>query len=149
MIQFDPASGAKSREAVGGSRIYSGCPFVAARLVAALVVVFAAGALMPTRSAFGQNGAHVTAVAPVSGKVGDQVTVTGTDLGKTTVVAVFLSDDKNDYKATLVDQEATKIVFKVPPVRDGDYNVSIQVGENILIQPVRFSAGAVTAVVAP
>lgn len=119
--------------------------FAAARLMAALIIIFAAGALMPTRSVSAQNNSRVTAVEPTSRKTGDQVTISGEGLGKATVVAVFLSDDKNDYKAAVVDQEANKIVFKVPRVRDGDYNVSIQVGGSILIQPVRFSAGAVTA----
>jgi IPT/TIG domain len=106
--------------------------------------LFAAYAFTRMSSVFGQSNSHVTAVYPASGKLGDQVTITGEDLGKSTLVAVFLSDDKNDYKATVVDQEATKIVFKVPRVKDGDYDVSIQVGGNILIQPVRFSAGPAT-----
>jgi len=51
---------------------------------------------------------------------------------------LFLSDDKTDYKATLVEQAADKIVMKVPQVKPGDYDVSIQVGTRILNEPVRF-----------
>jgi hypothetical protein len=51
---------------------------------------------------------------------------------------VYLSDDKSDYKAALVEQAGDKIVVKVPRVKAGNYNVSIQVGNNIYIQPVRF-----------
>lgn len=86
-----------------------------------------------------QNSPHVTGVDPAEGKVNDSVTVAGDNLGKETVVGVFLSDDKNDYKATIVDQAADKIVMKVPQVKAGAYNVSVQVGDKILILPVRFT----------
>ncbi len=75
---------------------------------------------------------------PSSGKVNDTVTVAGENLAKTEVSAVFLSDDKNDYKATVVDQTAEKIVIKVPQVKPGGYNVSIQVGDKLFIKPVKF-----------
>mgnify|MGYP001555400461 CR=1 FL=1 len=51
---------------------------------------------------------------------------------------VFESD-KVDYKATIVNQAADKIVMKIPQVKPGGYNVSIQVGNGILIEPVRFT----------
>jgi len=60
-------------------------------------------------------------------------------LGKETVTNVFLSDDMMDYKAVVVEQTAAKIVAKVPKVKPGSYNVSIQVGNNIFIQPVRYT----------
>jgi IPT/TIG domain len=93
-------------------------------------------ALLPASA---QTNSRIAAVDPTSGKVNDTVTVTGDSLGKTAVSGVFLSDDQNDHKATIVDQEAGKIVFKVPQVKAGDYNVSIQVGNSLLIQPVRFT----------
>ena len=86
-----------------------------------------------------QGNPQVTGVDPASGKVNDDVTITGDNLGKATVVAVFLSDDKTDYKATIVDQSADKIVMKVPQVKAGGYNISVQVGTNILIKPVKFT----------
>lgn len=82
---------------------------------------------------------HITAVDPASGKVNDTVTVTGTNLGKGSVTAVFLSDDKSDYKATLVEQAAEKLVFKVPQVKAGSYNLSVQIGTQILILPTHFT----------
>lgn len=88
--------------------------------------------------AFAQVSPRVTGVEPSASKVGDSVTVTGENLGKDSVSAVFLSDDKIDYKATLVEQSAEKIVMKVPQVKPGDYNVSIQVGNKIFIEPVKF-----------
>jgi hypothetical protein len=99
-----------------------------------LVAMFA----IPLIPAAAQQGAHISAVDPGTGKVNDPVTATGSLLAKTNVVGIFLSDDKNDYKATIVSQDAEKIVFKVPEVKAGDYNVSIQVGGNLLIQPVKF-----------
>jgi hypothetical protein len=85
-----------------------------------------------------QNPAKVTAVEPASGKVNDQVTVTGENLGKESVSAVFLSDANDDYKAALVEQEDQKILLKIPEVKAGNYNLSIQVKDRILILPVRF-----------
>lgn len=84
------------------------------------------------------QGSRVTGVDPTSGKVDDTVTVAGENLGKGAVSAAFLSDDKTDYKATLVEQDGEKIVMKVPHVKPGSYNISIQTGNTILIQPVRF-----------
>ena len=96
------------------------------------VTIFIAGI------ALAQAPSKVSAVDPANGKVNDTVTVTGQNLGKESVSAVFLSDDKLDYKAAVTDQSAEKIVIKVPKVKSGDYNVSIQVGDRILIEPVKF-----------
>jgi hypothetical protein len=86
-----------------------------------------------------QNVPKVTAVDPGTGKVNDSVTLTGENLGKATVSGVFLSDDKDDYKAILVEQETGKIVLKVPQVKSGGYNISIQEGDKILILPLHFT----------
>ena len=85
-----------------------------------------------------QGSPRIVGVEPSAGKVNDTLTVTGENLGKESVAGFLLSDDKTDYKAALVEQAAGKVVFKVPQVKAGDYNVSIQVGNNILIQPIRF-----------
>lgn len=106
---------------------------VSAILAFALFFVFT---LLPATA---QTNSRITAVDPTSGKVNDTITVTGDSLGKSAVSGVFLSDDQNDHKASIVDQETGKIVFKVPEVKAGDYNVSIQVGNSLLIQPVRFT----------
>jgi hypothetical protein len=100
---------------------------------------FLAPAILAAALAFAQTSPHVTAVDPASGKVNDSVTVTGQNLGKDTVVGVFLSDNKDDYKATITDQADDKIVMKVPQVKAGDYKVSLQAGDRILIMPVRFT----------
>jgi IPT/TIG domain len=86
-----------------------------------------------------QSSPHITAVDPVSGKVNDVVTVTGESLEKTQVTSVYLSNDKDDFKASVVSQDSAKIVMKIPDVKPGGYNVSIQTGNAIFIQPVRFT----------
>ena len=100
---------------------------------------FVLGALLLSPLVFAQATAKISGVEPASGKVNDSVTVTGEGLGKSSVAAVFLSDDKSDFKAAIVDQSGEKIVIKVPQVKPGGYNVSIQVGTGILIEPVRFT----------
>jgi len=86
-----------------------------------------------------QETARVTGVDPANGKSNDTITVSGENLGKGHVAAVFLSDDKDDFKATIVSQEADKIVIKVPAVKPGSYNISIQAANAILIQPIKFT----------
>jgi hypothetical protein len=70
--------------------------------------------------------------------VNDTVTVSGSNLGKASVSSVFLSDDKSDFKATIVEQGDDKITMKVPQVKAGDYNISVQVGDKLFIKPVKF-----------
>lgn len=96
-------------------------------------------ALLLSLAALAQTAPKITGVDPAMGKVNDSITVSGANLAKDSVTAIFLSDDKTDYKATIVNQEADKIVMKVPQVKPGGYNVSIQVGNGILIEPVRFT----------
>ena len=88
---------------------------------------------------FAQGSPSITSVDPPSGKVSDTITVTGTNLAKPHVSAVFLSDRTTDHKATVVEETDDKIVLKVPQVSPGDYNISVQVGNSIFIQPVRFT----------
>lgn len=107
--------------------------FVAGLAIAAIVV---APGLLPAQTAT----PHITAVTPDSGKSNDSITITGENLGKDKVAAVFLSDAKLDHKAVVVDQEATKIVIKVPDnLKPGDYNISMQEGPAIYIEPVIFT----------
>jgi hypothetical protein len=100
--------------------------------------VFLAAIVLLAPLIFAQSTPQVTGVEPQSGKVNDSVTVSGQNLGKDAVSAVYLSDDKNDYRATVVEQKAEKIVVKVPQVKSGNYNVSIQVGDKLFIKPIRF-----------
>lgn len=94
--------------------------------------------LLTTPFAFAQGSPKVTSVDPAMGKVNDTVSVIGENLGKGSVSAVFLSDDKNDSKASVVEQAAGKITIKIPQVKSGSYNISVQTGDKIMILPVRF-----------
>jgi IPT/TIG domain-containing protein len=89
--------------------------------------------------AWAQAGPKLTGVDPNAGKVGDTCTITGENLGKDTVNAVLVSDEEKDYPAEVVSQEASKIVMKVPKVKAGGYNISIKIGNNIYIQPIRYT----------
>lgn len=97
-----------------------------------------AGLLISASIVIAQNAPQITSVDPSSGKVNDTVVVSGTNLGKSSVGSVYLSDDKNDYKATIVDQSDEKITVKVPQVKPGEYNVSLEVGDKLFIKPVKF-----------
>ena len=100
--------------------------------------VILAGLVLFSSLAVAQNAPQVTGVDPASGKVNDTVTVSGSNLGKASVTSVYLSDDKNDYKVAIEDQSDEKITMKVPQVKPGDYNVSVQVGDKLFIKPVKF-----------
>ena len=100
--------------------------------------VILAAVILFSSLAVAQNAPQVTGVDPASGKVNDTVTVSGSNLGKASVSSVFLSDDKNDYKAAIEEQSDDKITMKVPQVKPGDYNISVQVGDKLFIKPVKF-----------
>ena len=104
---------------------------------------FLAATLFLAQMVVAQGRPHVTAVDPQAGKANDSVTLMGEnlgkDLGKDAVTGVFLSDDTTDHEAMVTEQPADKIVVKVPSVKAGSYNVSIKVGDQILILPLRFN----------
>ena len=102
-------------------------------------LTFLAAVVLLSPLIFAQSGPQVTGIDPSSGKVNDNVTVSGENLAKGSVSGVFLSNDKEDFKAAIVEQSADKIVVKVPQVKAGNYNVAIQVGDKILIKPLRFT----------
>jgi len=103
------------------------------------LTAFATVLLLPLRFTLAQSSPSVKTVDPTSGKVNDSISVEGENLGKGVVSAVYLSDDKSDYRAVIVQQANDKIVLKIPQVKPGDYNVSVQAGAAIYIQPVRFT----------
>jgi hypothetical protein len=100
--------------------------------------IFLAGIVLFSSLAVAQNSPTVTTVDPALGKVNDTITVSGSNVGKESVSAVYLSDEKNDYKSTIIDQSNDKITMKVPQVRAGSYNISLQVGDKLFIKPVKF-----------
>src|SRR5579862_3064779 len=92
------------------------------------LTLFAAAVLL-SPLLFAQGGAQITSVDPSSGKVNDTVTVAGQNLGKESVASIYLSDDKDDFQATIVEQSDEKIVMKVPQVKSGSYHVSVLTGK--------------------
>jgi hypothetical protein len=114
------------------------CPNKLLRAGGALLALIAL-LVVPARPIAAQGSPSVTAVDPASGKPNEVITVSGQSLEKSHVSAVFLSDDKDDHKAVVVTQADDKITIKVPEVKPGDYNISIQSGNAIFIQPVRFT----------
>jgi IPT/TIG domain-containing protein len=116
-----------------------GARFLRIAIIVLVVAGLAALFVITLMPATAQTNSRITSVDPTTGKANDSVTANGEALAKGTVSGIFLSDDQNDHKATIVDQEADKIVFKIPDVKAGGYNVSIQVGNSLLIQPVRFT----------
>jgi hypothetical protein len=87
----------------------------------------------------GQGSPRVTSVAPTAAKIGANVTVIGENLGKANVAGVFVSNSSDDFPATVVEQTDGKLIIKIPKVKAGDYNISIQVKTDILIQPIRLA----------
>ncbi len=102
------------------------------------LTLFAAAVLL-SPLLLAQGGAQITSVDPSSGKVNDSVTVTGQNLGKASVPSIYLSDDKDDFQATIVEQSDEKIVMKVPQVKSGSYHISVLAGKTIIIKPIRFT----------
>jgi spermidine/putrescine-binding protein len=108
------------------------------RLSMGLVVLVLAAALLAT-AAWAQGSPRVTGVEPATVKVGANITVKGENLTKDNVAGVFVSNSSDDFPATIVEQGGSKIIVKIPKVKAGDYNISIQVKADILIQPIRLT----------
>jgi hypothetical protein len=53
-------------------------------------------------------------VEPTVAEHGDLVKVTGENLDRANVAALYLTDGKNDTRVVVVEQSPTEIVFKVP-----------------------------------
>ena len=134
-MTFYSANGRGARRAAVYSR-GTGCGRNRARGIGQWALL--AGLLVSACIVIAQNAPQVNSVDPSTGKANDSVVLSGSNLGKAAVSSVYLSDDKNDYKTTIVDQNDDKITVKVPQVKAGDYNISLQVGDKLFIKPVKF-----------
>ena len=56
----------------------------------------------------------MTVVNPDTAKSGDLVSIEGSNLGKTNVAGLFLTDGSKDWKCDIVEQSEGAIKFKVP-----------------------------------
>ncbi|HVX66294.1 MAG TPA: hypothetical protein VHA11_06825 [Bryobacteraceae bacterium] len=72
------------------------------------VVLFGAAVLLA------QAVPQMKSVEPDTAKSGDVLTVTGENLDQGNVADVFLTDGKNDFKATITAQENASLKMKVP-----------------------------------
>ena len=104
------------------------------RLHFVAAILLLAGSLLPA-----QGPPRLSGVEPTTGKSGATATAIGENLGKPNVIAVFLSDANTDHKVVVIEQTSEKIVFRVPAIKAATYNVSLQVKNDIFIQPVRFT----------
>ena len=67
---------------------------------------------------------RITSVEPASGKVGDELTALGENLGKAYAAELYLTDGTTDFKVAITDQTATAIKFKIPSeVKPGRYSL--------------------------
>ena len=76
-------------------------------------------------------------VEPGTAKAGDEITVTGENLGKDLVTEVYLTDRTNKTKVTLTEQTDTTIKFKVPAtLKAGKYYLMVlaNMAEPLLIE---------------
>ena len=80
---------------------------------------------------------------PISGKVGDQVSITGTGFGSSKPLTVTWGGDNIDGTGLTTTAEGTfNIAFKVPPVKGGSYNISISDGTITKTQTFTVAASA-------
>lgn len=74
-------------------------------------------------SAF-QGFPRCTAVDPDTAKTGDTVNVTCTNVSKTTVADLYLTDGKDDTKIAVMEHNDDKITFQVPRIKPGRYHIA-------------------------
>jgi hypothetical protein len=90
-----------------------------------------------------QTMPKMATVEPASGKIGDQLTVSGENLEKKNVAEIFLTDGKDDVKLPIVEQTATAIKFKIPPnAKTGRFALMILTAgadPKLIEQPVRLT----------
>ena len=86
-------------------------------------------------------GPRLTSVEPNAGKPGDELVVSGQNLGSSNVTKLFLTAGGKDYEVKMKEQTSDSIRFTIPEkVEFGGYNLMIQTGgvtPTLLEQPVR------------
>lgn len=85
-----------------------------------------------------QTFSRVASVEPDTAKVGDTATAKGENLAKAKIGEIYLTDGKNDVKATITDQSDTEITFKVPKIQPGRYRLMLVTAkkDSMIEQPV-------------
>jgi hypothetical protein len=89
-------------------------------IVLLIVAAFLVPALVSARDP--QPTPLIRVVEPATAKAGEEVTVTGDNLGKDLVLEVYLTDRTDKTKVAVIEQNATTIKFKVPAsIKPGKY----------------------------
>lgn len=86
----------------------------------------------------------MSSVEPASGKVGDLLTIRGTNLGPNNVSALYLTDGTTDIKVAIVEQAAEFIRFKIPSqAKAGRFALMILTGtgsdQRLVEQPIKIT----------
>lgn len=91
-----------------------------------LTALWQAAALLLTVSSalWGQSYPRCTAVDPETAKVGDTVSITCSNVDKSTVADLYLTDGKADTKIAVMERNEDKIKFQVPRLKPGRYHVA-------------------------
>lgn len=110
-------------------------------IVAVLLALFLPIAL-PAESTMPQ----MTSVEPGSGISGDVLAITGEKLDQNNVVAVYLTDGKNDVKVVITEQTATSIKFRIPAeAKPGRFALMVLTGgkePKLIEEPVKVTVEA-------
>jgi hypothetical protein len=88
-----------------------------------------------------QESPRMKSVEPASGKVGDELTVSGENLDAKFVKEVYLTDGKTDFKLQVTQQAAESVKVKIPDkVKPGRYSLMVLTAEKtpkLIEQPVK------------
>ena len=92
---------------------------------------------------FGQEAMpRMASAEPTSGKIGDEVTVSGENLDKANVGKIYLTDGKNDLECVITTQTATEVKIKIPAKATGRMALMILTGgkePKLIEQPVKIA----------
>ena len=89
---------------------------------------------------------RIQTINPTTAKIGDTVTAAGECLDKNSVAELFLTDNKNDFRAQINAQSPTSITFTVPDsVKPGRFGLVVRTsggeGNEVkdYVQPVKLT----------
>jgi hypothetical protein len=106
------------------------------RLIALSLI--AAGLVMLPAALLAQGYPRCTLVEPDTAKTGDTVNITCSNVDKTTVADLYLTDGKDDTKIAVMERNEDKIKVQVPRIKPGRYHIAILTANkaSMIEQPV-------------
>ncbi len=112
-----------------------------------LLVLIVLAATVFSASAAAQAGyPRMNSCTPDAGKVGDILTVEGSNLDRGTVKGLYLTDGKTDWKTEIVEQSGEAIKFKIPgDAKPGRFSLMVLTGGSspkLIEQPVKVTVEA-------